>query len=149
MCKNYTWHSRTEGSRVLYIETRRRHRSYYSPRSKLADISTPHGRKLHDLYLHILMYRRLNACSCRSRPLAPLDHALFRRGLSRPPSFLAGVGGYSRGSNGPHATRSPIPGPLAHYYWLRNNERRCHQFARIRSFEVSCFSVRSAGCSCR
>lgn len=54
MCKNYTWHSRTKGSRMLLIEINRKHESYCAPRSQLADFSTRHGSMLQDIYLHIL-----------------------------------------------------------------------------------------------
>ncbi len=103
------------------------------------------------IYLYILTSGRLNAGSYRSGPIARLDQAVFRRQLSRPPGIPARVvaRGYPRDSNGPHTTHSPVPRPLAHYRWVRNNEKRRHQFARIRSFGVSSFSLPGclAGCS--
>ena len=59
VCKNYTWHSRTKGFRMLHFETRRRHRSYCPPpRSRLADFDTPRGSMLQYIYIHIWTIER-------------------------------------------------------------------------------------------
>lgn len=132
---------------VCYILKQDQDTSLTSPPVLKLSISIPLVAVSCRIYIYPSLH--LNTGFCRSGPSARLDQAVFRRQLS---GFLARVvaRGYPRGSNGPHTAHSSVPRPLTYYRWVRNNERRRHQFARLRSFGVSSSSLPGclASCSC-